>query len=245
MGNIISCVNLSKQYKNKKVLNNINIDIEAGKIIGLLGPNGAGKTTLIKILCGNNLIYEGNVILEDAINSKNDKNYLEVLRKRIAYCPDNNCYESGKSVNDLLEYYSLFYEDFDRKMAEELLKEQNIEFTGKIGEQSKGTIEIIKVIMTISRRAKLYILDEPFDGVDVTAREIIIKTIVSRLPEEASAIISSHNIGDIENYLDEAIFIGKGEIIKAAIVDEMRDEYGKSLTEIFKEMNARKAGDYE
>lgn len=245
MGNIISCSNLSKQYGSKKVINNINISIDAGKIIGLLGPNGAGKTTLIKILCGNNLIYDGTIILEDSINSKNDENYLEILRSKIAYCPDNNCYEDNKTVKDLIKYYSLFFDDFDAKLAEELLKEQRIEFTNKIAEQSKGTIEKIKVILTISRRTRLYILDEPFDGVDLTARDDIAKTIVSNLPEDASVIICSHNIGDIEKYLDEVIFIENGNIIKTGVVDELRDEYGKSLSDIFKDMFAGKAGDNE
>lgn len=234
MGNIIECKNINKSYGKKVALSDISVCVESEKIVGLLGANGCGKTTLIKIIVGMDLLYDGEIVLEEGISSK-DKGYLEKCRSKISYCSDIYCFNDSDTIAKLLEFYEWFYDDFDKERALKNFSEHKLELNVPVGTFSKGMKEATKVILAMSRNCKLYILDEPFDGMDVVARESIIKMLIANIPEDAAMIISSHNINDIENILDEAIFIKKGKVVLQRPVDQLREESGKSLEDIFKD----------
>lgn len=237
MGIIIECENISKSYGKKKALSDVSFKIESGKIVGLLGLNGCGKSTLIRILTGICVTGQGSMSIMDGSVKLGDKDYYEKLRSMISYCPDKLEYKKERSVRNIIEDYEAFFDDFDRDNALKALDNEKIDVNEKIGALSKGQAEKVKVIMTMSRSARLYVLDEPLDGIDVVSRDSIIKMMIERVPEDASMLISSHNIADIENVLDETIFLKNGQVILQKQVDELRDEKGKSLVDVFKEYN--------
>lgn len=226
--NLIEIKNLNKCYGKKQALNNINLTIESGKIYGLLGPNGSGKTTLIKII--NDLLTptSGEVLV------KGEKPGVE-SKKIISYLPERTYLNMNFKVKELLDYFEDFYENFDRKKAQTLLKKLNISEEDKLKTMSKGTKEKVQLILVMSRKADLYILDEPIGGVDPASRDYILETIISNFDEKSSMIISTHLIQDIETILDNVIFINQGKITLNDSADNIRNEKGKTIDQVFRE----------
>lgn len=226
--NLIEIKNLNKFYGKKQALNNVNITIEPGKIYGLLGPNGSGKTTLIKVI--NDLLTpsSGEILIkgkEPGIESK----------KIISYLPERTYLNMNFKVKELLDFFADFYDNFDRKKAKSLLKKLNINEEDKLKTMSKGTKEKVQLILVMSRKADLYILDEPIGGVDPASRDYILETILSNFDSKSSMIISTHLIQDIESILDNVIFINNGNITLNDVADNIRKEKGKTIDQVFRE----------
>ena len=224
---LLECKNLCKSYDDKQVLKDINLKISKGKIIGLLGKNGTGKTTLIKLI--NDLLTptSGEIL----INGK--KPGIE-SKEIISYLPEKTYLDREMKVKDAIKYFEEFYKNFDSEKAKRLLKDLDLDINTKISKMSKGIQEKLQLILVMSRKADLYILDEPLGGVDPATRDYILDTILSNIGEGASVIISTHLIADIERILDEVIFIDKGQIIVTSSADELRKKENLSIDEIFR-----------
>ncbi|MBQ8741931.1 MAG: ABC transporter ATP-binding protein [Clostridia bacterium] len=229
MAEILKMSKLTKRYGSTVALNGINLSIESGKIIGLLGPNGSGKTTLIKII--NTLLTpDSGTVLVDGIRPG-------VESKRIvSYLPDNNYLNSYMTVGQIVTFFKDFYEDFREELAYEMLTRLGISADSKLKTLSKGNKEKVCLILTMSRNARLYVLDEPIAGVDPAARDYVIQTIINNYNPEASVLISTHLISDIEQVLDEVIFIKDGNIVLHKSVDDIRQEHSMSVDELFREV---------
>ena len=229
MSSLLKVNSLTKKYGNLTALNNLNFELESGHIIGLLGPNGSGKTTLIKIICGLLVPSAGEVTVKG--------NPIGVESKKvISYLPDTTYLGKSASVEGTINYFKDFYEDFDENRAYDMLGKLGINPRAKFRTLSKGTKEKVQLILVMSRRADLYILDEPIAGVDPAARDYILNTIISNYDENASILISTHLISDIENILDEVIFLKQGNIVRFSSVDEIRSSEGKSVEGLFREV---------
>lgn len=229
MSSLLKVNSLTKKYGNLTALNNLNFELESGHIIGLLGPNGSGKTTLIKIICGLLVPSAGKVTVKG--------NPIGVESKKvISYLPDTTYLGKSASVEGTINYFKDFYEDFDENRAYDMLGKLGINPRAKFRTLSKGTKEKVQLILVMSRRADLYILDEPIAGVDPAARDYILNTIISNYDENASILISTHLISDIENILDEVIFLKQGNIVRFSSVDEIRSSEGKSVDGLFREV---------
>ena len=226
---LLECIHLSKEFDNKKVLKDINIKIPRGKIVGLLGKNGMGKSTLIKII--NDLLTptSGEVLI-------NGKKPSVESKKIISYLPERSYLEKGMHVADVIKFFQEFYDDFDSEKANKLLNDLELDKDMKLSKMSKGMQEKVQLILVMSRKADLYILDEPLGGVDPATRDYILDTILNNFNEGASVIISTHLIADIERILDEVIFIDKGKIILQSDSDELRNKENASIDEIFRRM---------
>lgn len=227
---ILECRNLYKSYKKGLyVLNGMNLEIPEGKIIGLLGPNGCGKSTLIKTVAGLLLPTAGEVLVDGIPVGENTK-------ALISYLPERTYFNSWMHVNELVDYFSEFYADFDPTKAYRLLQDLGIDPTAKLKSLSKGTKEKVQLILVMSRNAKLYLLDEPIAGVDPAAREYILGTIVSNYNPDSTIIITTHLITDVEQVLDGFVFMSYGgKILRSGSADAVREETGKSLDELFRE----------
>ena len=226
---LLKCTNLNKSFGKRKVLNNINLTIPEGKIIGLLGKNGTGKSTLIKLINDLLTIDSGEILINGEKIGVNSK-------KIISYLPERTYLDKKMTVNETIQYFADFYDNFDSKKAKKLLKDLDLDINQKLSKMSKGMQEKVSLVLVMSRRAKLYILDEPLGGVDPATRDYILDTILSNFNEGASVIISTHLIADIERILDEVIFIDKGKIILETNADELRDKESSSIDEIFRRM---------
>ncbi len=229
MSSILTCSNLSKSFGNKKALNNISLNIERGRIVGLLGPNGSGKSTFIK-LC-NDLLSPTSGELQIA----GSKPGVET-KKIVSYLPERTYLNDWMKVSEIIRMFQDFYQDFDPEKAYDMLKRLNISPSERLKTLSKGTKEKIQLILVMSREAQLYLLDEPIGGVDPAARDYILDTILGNFQESATIIISTHLISDIEKILDDIIFLKDGEIVLTKTVDEIRDENGKSVDALFREV---------
>lgn len=229
MEQLLSCQNLTKRYGYKTALDSINLTIERGRIIGLLGPNGSGKTTLIKLINGLLAPTDGLLLINGAAPGPETK-------KVVSYLPERTYFNSWMKVTDILDFFCDFYVDFDRNRAMEMLHRLNIDEKDRLSSMSKGTKEKVQLIMVMSRDADLYCLDEPIGGVDPAARDYILQTIITNYNERASVLISTHLISDIENVLDDVIFIQNGHIRLTASVDEIREQEGKSVDALFREV---------
>ena len=228
--NLIEIKGLNKFYgKNKKALNDINLNLSSGKIIGLLGPNGSGKTTLIKILNGLLKDYDGTI----KIDGNNIGSYTKSI---ISYLPDESYFDKWMKVDDCINIFSDMYQDFDKDKALNLLKRLNIDNKMKIQKMSKGMNERFQLILVMSRQAKVYILDEPIGGVDPAAREVILEIILNNYNQDSLVIISTHLISDIEKIFDEIIFLKDGKVEINRNTEELREETGKSMDELFREV---------
>ena len=231
MGNILECHNLTKKYGSKVALDNICLSINSGKITGLLGPNGSGKTTLIKIASGILSASEGEVMAGG--------NRIGVESKKIvSYLPERPYFSPGMKVSETIKFFKDFYSDFSEDAAAEMLKSLEIKMDARIRTLSKGNREKVQLVLVMSRKAKLYLLDEPMGGVDPAARDFILKTILMNYNEEAGVIISTHLISDVEKVLDDVIFIRNGKMILHESVDQIRSEKGKSVDALFREVFA-------
>lgn len=227
--NVLSCNGLSKRYGRVIALDEVNFDVLPGRIIGLLGPNGSGKTTLIKLINGLLSPDGGSVHICGKAPGKES-------HAMVSYLPERTAIPTWMSTAQLLDFYQDFYADFRRDAAEEMLSRLNIQPRQRIKEMSKGTREKLQLIMVMSRKAKLYLLDEPIGGVDPATRDYILSTIISNYDPEASVIISTHLISDVEKILDDVLFIDKGKIVLRSSVDELREEKGMSVDAVFREV---------
>lgn len=229
MNTLIEAKDLTKNYGKKTAVDHISFSIEGGHIIGLLGPNGSGKTTLIKMLNGlltptsGTLYYKGNPIGAES-------------KKHISYLPDHTYLNMNQRVSDVISYFKDFFDDFDENRAYDMLEKLQINPSDRLKTMSKGTKEKVQLILVMSRRADLYILDEPIAGVDPAARDYILDIILSNYDPDASILISTHLIADIENILDEVIFIKNGQICLSSSVDDIREKEGKSIDALFREV---------
>ncbi len=229
MSTILECKNLSKAYGKKTALSHINLTVSGGHIIGLLGPNGSGKTTLIKLINGLLTPSEGTLTI--------DAHPIGIETKQIvSYLPDQSYLNMHARVREIIRYFKDFYADFDENRAYDMLAKLGIRPDDKLKTMSKGTKEKVQLILIMSRRAMLYVLDEPIAGVDPAARDYILNTILSNYDEDATILISTHLISDIENILDEVIFIKEGQIVLTSSVDKIREEKGKSVDSLFREV---------
>lgn len=226
---LVKISNLYKSYGNKDVLKNINLEIKKGKIIGLLGKNGTGKSTLIKLI--NDLLTptKGKILI-------NGKEIGVDSKKSISYLPERTYLDKTMTVKDTIKYFEDFYDNFDAKKAKKLLKDLDLDIEQKLSKMSKGMQEKVQLVLVMSRRAELYILDEPLGGVDPATRDYILDTILSNFEEGSSVIISTHLISDIERILDEVIFIDKGEIKLTGDTDSIRNKEKCSIDELFRRM---------
>lgn len=226
---IIEIKNLSKVYGSRIALSNIVLNIDKGQIVGLMGPNGSGKTTLIKILMGLLRQDDGEVLI-------NGESPSEKTKAIIAYLPDKMTYPNYMTSKDLLDIHEDFYENFDRDKAIAMLDDLGIDQDLKLKAMSKGTKEKVQLILTMSRKAEIYLLDEPIAGVDPATRDYILKTIIGNYNQDAVVIISTHLISDVESVLDDVIFIKNGEIVVHESADNLREEKGQSIDKLFREV---------
>ncbi len=230
MADILETRGLVKVYGQQTVaVNNLTVSVPEGRIVGLLGPNGSGKTTLIKMIAGLLTPTQGTILVDgQPIGPK--------TKALISYLPDRNYLNIDQTIEYLIDYFSDFYEDFSKAKAYEMLNILNVNPKTKIKTLSKGTREKVQLILVMSRNARLYILDEPIAGVDPAARDYIIKTIINNYNPDASVLISTHLISDVENVLDDVIFLRYGQLMIKASVDEIRQNYGKSVDGYFREV---------
>ena len=224
---LVECKNLCKSFDDKKILEDINLTIPRGKIIGLLGKNGTGKTTLIKLI--NDLLTptSGEVLINGKKPGVESKNI-------ISYLPERTYLDKGMKISQVINYFEEFYSNFNKEKALRLLKDLNLDLDQKISKMSKGMQEKLQLVLVMSRDAELYILDEPLGGVDPATRDYILDTILTNFNEGASVILSTHLIADIERILDEVIFIDKGKIYLTSPADELRKKENASIDEIFR-----------
>ena len=226
---ILECQRLTKKYGSFFALSNLNLSIERGQIVGLLGPNGSGKTTLIKLANGLLVPTDGHIMV----------NGLEpgtVTKKIVSYLPDRSFFSEHMKVREILSYYSDFYKNFSTERALKMLDTLEIDRNTRISALSKGTKEKVQLVLVMSRDADLYILDEPIGGVDPAARAYILQTILTNYNENATVLLSTHLISDIENVLDRVIFLQNGQLALNKTVDEIRTTYGKSVDALFREV---------
>lgn len=229
MSEILRCENLCKSYGAKPALNGVDLTIENGRIIGLLGPNGAGKTTLIKLINGLLTPTSGTLVIEGHQPGVKTK-------PLVSYLPDVNYLNNWMTVEDIVGMFADFYEDFRQDLALEMIARLGINGKERLKSLSKGNKEKVSLILVMSRSAKLYVLDEPIAGVDPATRDYIISTIINNYSPEASVLISTHLIADIEEILDEVIFIKEGQIVLHDTVDHIREEHGESVDDLFREV---------
>lgn len=232
MSELVEIHNLKKSYdKRKEALHDLTLTLPRGRIVGLLGPNGSGKTTLIKLLNGL-LVPDGGEILIDGEKPGPS------TKAKVSYLPERTYLKNGATIRELLSYFQDFYEDFRTDRAKEMLAALRIEENDRIRALSKGTREKVQLILVMSRDASLYILDEPIAGVDPAARDYILRTIITNYNENATVLISTHLITDIENILDEVVFMKEGRLLLQTSVEEIREEKGKSVDAYFREVFA-------
>lgn len=226
---ILQCKNLSKRYGATEALKGIDLELEAGRIVGLLGPNGSGKTTFIKLANGLLKPSEGEILIDGNSPGKETK-------AEVAYLPDRDFLPDYMSVSQLIKYYSDFFDDMNMAKAEEMLRSLDLDKDMKLKKMSKGTREKVQLILTMSRDAKVYFLDEPIAGVDPAARDYILRTIITNYNPDALVVISTHLIADVENVLDEVVFIKEGKIVLHKEADAIREEEAKSIDGLFREV---------
>lgn len=229
MGPILECKGLSKAYPGCLALNNVNLSVPRGHIVGLLGPNGSGKSTLIK-LCNGLLTPNGGQLLVGGLEPG-----LET-KKFVSYLPERSYLNNWMTVQNLIDFFGDFYVDFNKAKALDMLQRLHIQTASRLKTLSKGTKEKVQLIMVMSREAQLYLLDEPIGGVDPAARDYILDTIISNYNDDATVIISTHLIADVEKILDDVIFISNGSIALTATVDDIREKEGKSVDALFREV---------
>lgn len=226
---ILECNKLTKTYGGVTALDHIDLAIDPGRIVGLLGPNGSGKTTLIKLAAGLLQPTEGQILIDGKAPSPQTNAVLSYLPERIAL-------SQWMKVTQVLDFFCDFYKDFDRQAAEQMLAQLHIAPNQVLKQMSKGTKEKVQLILAMSRKAKLYLLDEPIGGVDPATRDYILRTIIGNYNEDASVVLSTHLIADVEQVLDEVIFLQNGRVERHTAVDAIRGETGKSVDELFREV---------
>lgn len=226
---LVTCTALTKRYGSKTALNGVNLQLKRGRIVGLLGPNGSGKTTLIKLLCGLIQPTEGDI----AIGGMPVGPATKAL---VSYLPDRMYFADWMKASDLLDLFNDFYSDFDRNKATAMCQSLGVVPSQRLKTMSKGTKEKVQLVLVMARKASLYLLDEPIAGVDPAARDYILNTILTNYNEEGCVMISTHLISDIEQVLDEAIFLKEGQVVLHDSVDAIREREGRSVDALFREV---------
>ena len=226
---VLECKGLSKRYGHTQALDRVDLTVEPGRIVGLLGPNGSGKTTLIKLVNGLLTPTSGQVLIDGEAPGKRSHSL-------VSYLPDRNCLPQWMTAGQLLDFYRDFYPDFREDAAREMLSRLEIPEKRRMKQLSKGTREKVQLILVMSRAARLYLLDEPIGGVDPATRDYILQTIIGNYNPEASVILSTHLIADVEKVLDDVLFIHQGHIMLRTSVDQIREEKGMSVDQLFREV---------
>ncbi|RHR33008.1 ABC transporter ATP-binding protein [Clostridium sp. AF19-22AC] len=226
---LLECQGLTKKYNNFYALSNLDLTLERGQIVGLLGPNGSGKTTLIKLINGLLIPTDGRVMINSLAPGVETK-------KLVSYLPERGYLNDHMRVDEILSYFVDFYDNFSIERANAMLKDLEIDIHARLRTLSKGTKEKVQLVLVMSRDAELYILDEPIGGVDPAARDYILHTILTNYNENATILLSTHLITDIENVLDRVIFLQNGQLTLNATVDEIRSKWGKSVDALFREV---------
>ncbi len=229
MNELVKCTNLSRRFGEVRALDGVDLSLPSGRIIGLLGPNGSGKTTLIKILNGLLQPSAGEVRIAGNLPGVETK-------KIVSYLPDRGYFPDWMRVGDMIELFADFYADFDRLKADEMCRVLGLDKNLAIKTLSKGTREKMQLMLVMSRSAKLYLLDEPIAGVDPAAREFIMRTILTNYSEDGTVLISTHLILDVEQVLDEAVFLRQGQVVLHESVDSIRERTGGSVDQLFRDM---------
>ncbi len=229
MENILECRGLVKFFPNCLALNNVDLAVPKGRIVGLLGPNGSGKSTLIKLANGLLTPTQGSILVDGKAPGVETK-------KIVSYLPERTYLTEWMTVQDMLDLFSDFYADFNMEKARDMLARLNIQPKARIKTMSKGTKEKVQLILVMSREAQLYLLDEPIGGVDPAARDYILNTIIGNYNENATVLISTHLISDVEQILDDVIFINQGSVVLTASVDDIREKQDKSVDALFREV---------
>ena len=226
---ILECHALEKRYGSAMALDHIDLALEPGRIIGLLGPNGSGKSTLIKLAMGLLQPTSGEILIDGKAPSPQ-------TNAIVSYLPDRVTLSPWMKTRQLLDFYCDFYADFDRQAAERMLTHLGLNLNQSIRQMSKGMKEKVQLVLTMSRKAKLYLLDEPIGGVDPATRDFILNTIISNYNPEAAVVISTHLIADVENILDDVAFLSRGHLLLQSSADELRAKEGKSVDAVFREV---------
>ena len=229
MNPILQCRDLSKNFQGTIALNNVNLEVERGRIVGLLGPNGSGKTTLIKLANGLLQPSRGQILIdgkEPGIETK----------KIVSYLPERTYLSEWMTVRQVIDFFADFYADFNRDKAYDMLQRLGLQTTARLKTLSKGTKEKVQLILVMSREAQLYLLDEPIGGVDPAARDYILHTIIGNYNPDSTVIISTHLISDIETVLDDVIFISAGQVVLQSNVDDIRETQGKTVDALYREV---------
>ena len=226
---ILETKGLTKRFGNSLALDNVDFTLECGKIVGLLGPNGSGKTTFLKLINGLLKPDQGTITIGGEAPGV-------ITKQHVSFLPDSNYFPRWMKVTQLLEYFSDFYEDFQKEKASYMLGKLDIDSNMKLSHMSKGTLEKVQLVLAMSRDANLYCLDEPIGGVDPATRDYILNTIVSNYCENSTVLISTHLISDVENVLDEVIFLQNGQVRMQSSVDDIREKENKSVDALFREV---------
>ncbi len=226
---ILEFRDLYKMFGNKRAVNGINIKIYPGKIVGLLGPNGSGKTTIFKMIAGLLKVTGGQILVDGLFTGVESKSI-------VSYLPDNDFLDPQLSIMECVNMYATFFDDFDLNRAMEMIENLRLDINSRLRSLSKGNKEKVNLILTMSRRAKLYLLDEPIGGVDPAARSYIVNTIINNYDPAATVIISTHLISEIENILDEVVFLNQGQVMLYNSAENLRMENRKSVDQIFREV---------
>lgn len=226
---ILECKSLAKDYSGTRALEDVDLRLEPGQIVGLLGPNGSGKTTFIKLASGLLQPSSGEILIGGYKPGV-------MTKAKVAYLPDREFLPDYMSVDQLVKFYSDFFGDLNLEKANAMLKSLDILQSMKLKKLSKGTKEKVQLILTMSRDAKIYFLDEPIAGVDPAARDYILKTIISNYCPDSLVVISTHLIADVESILDDVVFIQEGRIVLHKNADQIREEEGKNIDGLFREV---------
>lgn len=229
MNPILKCVGLTKSYGGFRALEQLDLEIAPGRIVGLLGPNGSGKSTLIKLANGLLSPTAGQILIDGKAPGVETK-------AMVSYLPERTYLNNWMKITDAMDYFEDFYPDFRRDRAEQMIESLGIDRKKTLGAMSKGTREKVQLILVMSRAAKLYLLDEPIGGVDPAARDYILNTILNNYEPDSTIVISTHLISDIEKILDEVVFIQNGHLVLQSSVDEIRENQGKSVDSLFREV---------
>ena len=219
---------LTKRFGTATALDDVTLTCQAGHIVGLLGPNGSGKTTLIKVVNGLLAPTSGQVLIDGQTPSP-------ATKANVSYLPDHTYFDNWMKVRDCVAMFADFYTDFDKSKADEMLKTLGIDTSKTFRTLSKGTQEKVQLALVMSRQARLYLLDEPIGGVDPAARDFILDTIIKNYNEDGCVVISTHLIADIEKVLDDVIFLNSGRVTRTGSADDIREQTGKSVDEVFRE----------
>ena len=217
------------RFAGKEVLKGLSLRIPRGQIVGLLGPNGAGKTTLLRILSGLLKGWHGPAVVAG-------QEIGQASKAKVSYLPDKPSLANWMRVQDAVHFYAEFFADFDQAKAQTLLTRLHLDAQSKIGGLSKGTVEKVQVVLTMSRKAELYLLDEPISGVDPAAREVIMDTILSQYEEDSTIILSTHMVQEVERIFDSVVFLKEGQVVLQDAVETLREEHQESIDDLFKEV---------